>query len=405
MKKKRKEIKARHYVVVRVARFLLTPIIKIKYRYSYNRYPELKHNRPIMVIGNHTIPIDPILMGLSMPFHLYYFATEQIFNLGLLSKLLVWAVNPIKKAKSVADLSAVRKSKQIVNEGGSIGIYPEGNVSYDGAKTTINPSIVKLIKFLKIPLVFFMTEGLFFSNPRWSIYPKKGKSHSAVTEILEPETYLEFTDDELLDYIEERFNRNAYEQNTENILYKGKDIALGLERLLFVDLKTNQPFVTYSENDKLKSHKSDFELTYQEDGYVKTNDGKLLTLIELNQQTKQAYWDYYWSSPNNFLISETVKLENTMTTRKVKLGKAEVSLFKDKIVFNIKKETINLSFDDVISVSIQGKKKVILYTREQTYLVILDQKSSPYKYLLTYQYYKAKENKEEWNNAIYQFGL
>ena len=94
-----------------------------------------------------------------------------------------------------------------------------------------------------------------------------------------------------------------------------------------------------------------------------------------------------------------------MTTRKVKLGKAEVSLFKDKIVFNIKKETINLSFDDVISVSIQGKKKVILYTREQTYLVILDQKSSPYKYLLTYQYYKAKENKEEWNNAIYQFGL
>src|SRR5690606_23551166 len=145
---KRKEVKFRHRVIPFFARIILWPIIKIKYRYKYKKYKDLAKKGPFLVLSNHTIPMDPILLGLSFPFHLYYFASEQIFNLGLLSKLLVYAVNPISKAKGTSDINAIRKARKIVKEGGSIGLYPEGNVTYDGKTAKINDSVVKLIRLL-----------------------------------------------------------------------------------------------------------------------------------------------------------------------------------------------------------------------------------------------------------------
>lgn len=80
---RKKEVKKRHIFIITLAKIFVTIPLKIKYRYTYKKYKDLKDG-PYLILGNHTISIDPILMGLSFPFHIYYFATEQIFNLGLL---------------------------------------------------------------------------------------------------------------------------------------------------------------------------------------------------------------------------------------------------------------------------------------------------------------------------------
>src|SRR5690554_2623505 len=389
----KKEVRLRHKVITTMAKLFVIPYAKIKYRYKYKKYKNLKKDKPFLVLGNHTIPWDPILMGLCFPFHLYYFATEQIFNLGFLSKLLTYAVNPIKKSKSINDLAAIRKAMRIVKEKGSIGVFLEGNVTYDGETTSISPAIVKLIRLLKIPVAIFKTEGLYFSNPRWAVYEKKGKSKGEVTKTLYPKEYNQMSDDDLYVWIKEALYTNAYDAK-EEVLYKGKEIALGLERLVFMDLKTMVPFENYSKGNMLKSHVSDFSLTYQPNGYLIDSNGNKHTLVSLNKEVIKSYIMYLRKLDTNEITSERVNLRISSEKENINLLDFTLSLNKDGLILSNDKEELEFKFSNIEALAIQGKRKIIFYS-EKTYLITLDGLSSPYKYLLTYQYYQYKGELED----------
>lgn len=402
MRKKRKnEVKFRHRVVRRVFKFILWPFFKFKYKYNYKYYKDLKNKGPFLILANHTIAVDPILLSFAFPFHIYYIASEQIFNLGLLSKLLLYLVNPISKTKATSDVTTIRKAKRIVNEGGSIGVYPEGNVTYDGGPATINKSIVKLVRLLKIDIIVFGTKGLYLSDPRWAINQKKGKSSGKILKNIKKEEYDKLSDDELYELIKETLNFTAYEQQEENLVkFKGKELAKGLERLVFIDLDTNKPFVTYTKGNVLKSTDSNFSLTYDEYGYVYDKDNKRFNLIEINNLVKEKYLNYYNNLKEDFIYEELVKLEVTTNKEKSNKGEAHLKLYKNKLILNNKE----LLYDDLSSIAIQGKRKIIVYNSSKTYLITFKDNSSPYKYLLTYQIYK-KEKNEDGITSIQQLGL
>ena len=62
-------------------------------------------------------------------------------------------------------MEAIRKTKRIVQAGGSIGIFPEGNTTYNGQTATIQASTVKLIRMLKIPVIIINMKGFYLSFP------------------------------------------------------------------------------------------------------------------------------------------------------------------------------------------------------------------------------------------------
>lgn len=400
MAKRKREVKKRHFRIINLAKLVLTPIIKFKYRYQYNKYKELKGKGPFIVLGNHTVAYDPLIMSHSFPFHLYYFATEQIFNLGFLSKLLVYGANPIRKSKSMSDMASVRKARKIVSEGGSIGIYPEGDVSYDGSLSKINESIVKLIRLLKIPIIFFVTKGLYLTDPRWSVNFKKGSSKGAIKRIVYPDEYNKMSDEELYELIITSLNSDEY--NTK-VKYRGKDMAVGLERLVFIDLLTKKPFQTYSKGNYLLSNDSNFKLEYLDNGKVKDQDNNISTLIEVNKRVIQSYLRYYLSDEELNFKTKIILSESSIK-RKKNFKNNQLILNKDKLVIS---GTYNekLTFDEIESIAIQGKKKLIVYLKNKTYLITFSDLTSPYVYLLTYQFYKERGNLNNEYNDIYKFGL
>lgn len=404
MKKRDKDVKFRHRIVEKVFKALLYPVIKIKYRYKYKVHKELKNKGPYIIISNHTVAMDPILMSFTFPFNIYYLASEQIFNLGLLSKLLVYLVNPISKSKALSDISAIRKSKKIVKEGGSIGVYPEGNVTYDGASVTINDSIVKLIRLLEIDVIIFNTQGLYLSDPRWSVFRKKGKSSGFINKIIKKEEYKDLTNEELYEVINEGLNVNAYDQQAKELVkYRGKNLAVGLERLVFMDLKTNKPFVTYSQKNELKSRDSDFKLKYDEYGYLVNEAGVKKTLVEVNKEVIDSYFNFYQTTNENLLFEERANVEITTKKRKSSKGLNYIRLYKNKIIIEYDNNLEEFMYEDVTSISIQGKRKIIINSSDKTLLITFNLNSSPYKYLLTYQFYIKEKNDD--TSSIQQFGL
>lgn len=401
--KKTKEVKFRHKLITTIARPFLWLLFKLRYKYSYKKYRDLKGKGPFLILANHTVAPDPILMGLSFPFPLYYMATEQIFNMGFLSKLLKYAVNPIKKSKSMNDINAIRKARRIVKEGGSIAIYPEGNLTYTGETLNFNNSIVKLIQFLKIPVIFFVTEGLYLSNPRWALYNKKGKSKGYIKLIIEPEDYLNLSDEELFSLVSDNLYINAYNKQ-DDLKYKGKNLAAGLERLVFMDLKKDLPFVTYSKNNMLLSTESDFSLKYLETGYVVDRKNKKYTLIEINEALIKSYYNYYKSNDVNLNIN--VLAQKTTTKSRTSFKNSGLYLNKDGLEITFKtKEILNISFRDIQALDIQGKKRIIVTTSENTWLFKLPLNISPYAFLLTYQFYQKGDKLYEDDFNVSKFGL
>lgn len=389
MKNKRQEVKLRHHILTSFLKPFVGIFLKIFYKIKIKNYRALKHKGPYVVLANHTVNVDPMVMGLHFPFPLYYIATEQVFNLGFLSKALRFIINPIRKSKSVSDMETIRKSKRIVNQGGSIGIFPEGNTTYSGENVYMTPATVKLIKMLKIPVIIINMKGLYLTFPRWAVYRKKGKATSYIKKIILPETYLEWTDEAFYQIISEHLYVNAYDdQASSGQLYKGKKIAHGLEKLIFMDLKTFEPFVTYSQKNTLKSRTSDFKLIYLPNGRILTQDGTESTLIEMEKMVKIAYFNYYKTTQTNNLFKETILLQQSYVTKKDKLGTFTLNLNKDSIVLS--RQSINYTwyFDDIVNIVMQGKYQIIVYLEKDTFILRLDTYSSIYKYVLTYQYYK-----------------
>ena len=80
--------------------------------------------------------------------------------------------------------------------------------------------------------------------------------------------------------------------------------------------------------------------------------------------------------------------------------------YKDKISLEFKKNEMELLFSEINNISIQGKRQIIIYGNNETYLIKLNELSSPYKYLLAHQYYLfIKEGGSSINEQLYKFGL
>ena len=292
----------------------------------------------------------------------------------------------------------IKKAKRIVSEGGSIGLFAEGNLTYNGATGTISPAIVKFIRALKIPIIIFISEGLYLSNPRWSVYSKKGWSTANIIKTISPEEYNNMSDDDLYELVNNAIQVNYVEQQEKNkASYNGKELAKGLHRFLFMDLKTNTPFTTYTEMNYLYSTSSDFNLEYLPSGLVRYND-QLVSLMELDYLTKVSYFNYLKDLDDRILYEDAVFVKETFKQRRKKVGKSRLILFKNKLKLVFNKEELILEFDDMLSFAIQGKNKLIIYYKEKTYLIELLSVSSPYKYLLTYQIFNILK-KEDLTNV------
>ena len=68
------------------------------FKHDYDREPV-----PTLIISNHVTNFDPILVALSFPGRRFHFvASEHLFRMGFVSKLLTYLFDPIPRRKGVS---------------------------------------------------------------------------------------------------------------------------------------------------------------------------------------------------------------------------------------------------------------------------------------------------------------
>lgn len=387
--KKQPWIKPRHKVITTIAAKILYPYVRFKYGIKIERFKE-QGNRPYLVLYNHQTGFDQFFLGMAFRGAIYYVATEDIFSLGFLSSLLRYAVEPIPIKKQTTDIAAVKNCAKVAKEGGTIAIAPEGNRTYHGRTVYINPSIVSLIKVLKMPVAFFRIEGGFGVHPRWSDVVRKGKMRAYVADVLEPETIKTMTDEELASYVQEKLYVD--EAKVDGHFYHAKN-AEYMERVFYVcpycglsEFETHNDIVTckkckkeiqYTSSKELKGIGFDFPFRFVADWY----DYQCDYVHQLNPEdfnTEPVYKD-------------TVNFSEVIINKKKVLLKenTEIILYGDRIIVRGLYDTdLVFNFAETTALAVLGKNKINIYHDKKVYQIKGSKQFNALKYVNFYYHYK-----------------
>ena len=226
-KKKRSWVKTRHRVVTALIRALVGPLMCLRYRAHIRRF---KDRRQMLVIANHETPYDQFFVSLALRRTVYYMANEDLLSMGALSRLISYLVAPIPIRKGAVDAAAVLRAKRVVREGGSVGVFPEGNRTYSGRACYIKETIAPFARALGLPIAIVRIEGGYGVHPRWSDRIRRGRMTAGVHRVIEPEEVAAMTDGELYELL---CRELAVEEAAVTGRFRSRHSAEYLERALY----------------------------------------------------------------------------------------------------------------------------------------------------------------------------
>ena len=134
---KNKHTSIRHKIIANILRHPVHIFFKIFFGLNLTRY-KLENNKPYLILSNHIGGYDPIFISLSFNRPIYYVASDHLFRLSFLSKLLKYFFAPIPISKTMIDIKSIRHMKSDVSKNGCVGLFPYGNGYFNGQESYIS---------------------------------------------------------------------------------------------------------------------------------------------------------------------------------------------------------------------------------------------------------------------------
>ena len=389
-KKKQKHwVKKRHAAVFAFLRFAMAPFLWLRYHYRAEKAPIRKG--PCIVLSNHQATMDPFFISKAFPFQLYFYASDDLFNLKV-SPLIRYLAAPIPKSKSVADLKAVMISLRVLREGGAIGITPEGNRTLSGRQWEMGDSVAKLVKTAKVPLVLFNLCGGYGTDPRWGVKIRRGtKFVGRVRRILTPEQYAGMSDEELFGIIK---NELDVDDTLSGERYKSRRRAEYIERALYMCPACGSIGTIHSHGTGFCCTSCKTEAEYTEDLKISPPVGGYSRIYEWYEWERQEIVRRILGgekiSDGDILFRESVKLQ-----KKIKLPGNTVTLDKDSLMISGGGAETRYPLAEIDAITAVGKKKFNFYYKGKILQVKGGKRFCAIKYVHAFDGIRAARKEEK----------
>lgn len=106
---------------------ILFPLYRIKIIGKEN----IPSTGPVIICSNHISNLDPPVVGITSPRKIHFMAKGELFENFLFGKLLT-GINAFPVKRGLADRNALRKGLELLKDGNSVGLFPEGTRSKTG---------------------------------------------------------------------------------------------------------------------------------------------------------------------------------------------------------------------------------------------------------------------------------
>lgn len=151
---------ARSYRGYWVVGLVVKPLMRFWFRIRVEGAQHVPADGPVILASNHLSNIDPVLLASAIRRPVSFMSKSELFvgPLGWILRLI--AQFPVNRGS--IDREALRQSSAVVEEGGVLGLFPEGRRG-DGSFTTIHPGLAYIVlrePCPVVPVAIFGTERL-----------------------------------------------------------------------------------------------------------------------------------------------------------------------------------------------------------------------------------------------------
>ena len=275
---------------------LIKPWLRRKFGYQYDDFSAIEG--PYLLLANHNMDLDPVLLTIAAGHNLRFVASEHIMRKGFGTWFLKRYFDPIVHTKGKLGLKSSMDIMRAVRHGESVALFPEGNRSFNGVTGEIPPVTGKLAKSCGATLVTYRFEGGYLTQPRWSVRARRGKVIGHLVHAYTKEELKAMTDEEVTEAIRTDLFESAYaSEAASRIAYRGKELARGLEAAVFSCPACGGIGSLHSGGDTV-SCACGFSAEYTPYGELIDCDGKTHTVAE---------WDGLQKKRLRELIGETAE--------------------------------------------------------------------------------------------------
>ncbi len=335
-------------------------------RFLYGCRPEKftkENNRPYLILFNHQTVFDQFIVQTSFRRPVYFVGTEDLFSMGIISRIIRFFCAPIPFRKQSADVVSLRTMLKVAREGGTIALAPEGNITYSGKTETMRSAIARLVKALKLPVALYRIDGGYGVQPRWSNAIRKGTIKAGVSRVIEPEEAAGYTDEELYQLIKSELT--VCEARDDGRRYLSDHRGEYLERVAYwcpwcglssfrsegnrITCESCKRTVEYGEDKRLRGVGCEFPFEWFSDWY----DAQQEYIRSLDPAC-------YRDTP---LYRDTADLLEVVVYRHKNLlrKKAGIALYGDRIVIDEGTErALSLPFSELAAAALQLRNKLNL---------------------------------------------
>ncbi|MBM7581339.1 1-acyl-sn-glycerol-3-phosphate acyltransferase [Caldicoprobacter guelmensis] len=125
------------------ARAIVRPLMFLLFRPRVEGLENFPMEGKTIVYSNHISLLDPVLIGCVLPRQVFFMAKMELFKIPVLRTIIrQLGAFPVKRGS--ADLSAIKHSLQVLNDGKVFGIFPEGTRSKTGFLQSFSHGIASI---------------------------------------------------------------------------------------------------------------------------------------------------------------------------------------------------------------------------------------------------------------------
>lgn len=242
------------------------------------------------------------------------------------------------KNRFYPDPESILYCGRILKRGGVLAIAPAGVYSIDGTTHYIDYGTAKLIKLFKVPVVAAKIQGAYFYVNGHRKNKLKGKIHISSRLLFSAQQTQELSEKEIFQTLWDELDFNDFEYiEKEGFLVEGKDLAEGIENVLYKCLKCKEEFCLTHKKDDLICSKCGNAVRVKND----------MRFYPLKEDTAYAdrldKWNFIQKRlleeeilNENFCISDNVVLKRNKDKKKRGLypfGKGVITLNREGIVY------------------------------------------------------------------------
>ncbi len=353
------------------------PLAKIKFGYTYDVPRELPEN--YLVLSNHVTDFDPILVGLSFPRQMYFVGSEHISRWKFFYKLIRFIFAPIMRYKGSVASQTVLEVLRKTRGGENVCIFAEGNRSWDGLTNPILPATGKMAKKAGCGLVTYKLTGGYFVSPNWAEGgTRRGPFHGSVVNIYTKEQLAEMSADEVNEAIRRDLYEDAYaRQKADPKAYKGKQLAVKMENLLYFCPLCGKLETLSSQKDSVTCSACGGSFTYDEYGYLHGLSYETMTEAARWQRQQMARL----VAQGGTLTAPSVTVRTVENHQETELPGGALKMDREAISWG---ET-SISLEQISEMAMHGRHALVFTAGKVYYELLIPNESNTLKFQHFYE--------------------